>query len=79
MLRRVKAAVLSALRISRSSERYYETLYQRADLQNDYWTIVGSATREQFEYFGRVKLAQLVTLVWVRGHACWIWAAEPAS
>jgi SAM-dependent methyltransferase len=40
----------------------YEEAYRRVDLQLDYWTVVGPATRAEFEELGRGKCAQLVAL-----------------
>jgi SAM-dependent methyltransferase len=40
----------------------YETDYRRADLERDYWSIVGPATKEQHEHLGRVKRQTLIDL-----------------
>jgi 2-polyprenyl-3-methyl-5-hydroxy-6-metoxy-1,4-benzoquinol methylase len=40
----------------------YHVSYGEADLERDYWTIVGPTTREQFEYLGRRKLETLIGL-----------------
>jgi ubiquinone/menaquinone biosynthesis C-methylase UbiE len=38
----------------------YETAYRRTDLEKNYWSIVGPATREQHEYLGREKRKMLI-------------------
>jgi len=45
-----------------SSDFDYHTLYANADLERDYWTVVGPGTREEFETLGRAKLQQLINL-----------------
>jgi SAM-dependent methyltransferase len=40
----------------------YRTAYRRADLDRDYWTIVGPASKEEFESLGRGKLQALIEL-----------------
>jgi ubiquinone/menaquinone biosynthesis C-methylase UbiE len=45
-----------------SSDFDYHTLYAKADLEKDYWTVVGPGTKEEFESLGRAKLQQLVRL-----------------
>lgn len=40
----------------------YETMYKTVDLEKDWWTPVGPATRAEYESLGRGKCAQLVAL-----------------
>lgn len=40
----------------------YRDLYGRADLDQDHWTVVGPATREEFELLSRGKVEQLRAL-----------------
>lgn len=44
-----------------SSRRFdYVRLYARTDLERDHWTVVGPASREEFEALGRAKLRDLI-------------------
>jgi len=53
----------SAVRIERRVKDYdYQVTYRQADLERDYWTIVGPATREQYEHLGRQKRQTLIEL-----------------
>lgn len=38
----------------------YRRAYRKADLSVDYWSVVGPATKEEFERLGRGKLQQLI-------------------
>jgi SAM-dependent methyltransferase len=38
----------------------YRAAYRKADLERDYWTIVGPRTRDEFEALGQGKLRQLI-------------------
>lgn len=38
----------------------YQDVWERADLDRDYWSIVGPASRDEFEALGRMKLNGLV-------------------
>lgn len=40
----------------------YEVIYRNADLEKDWWTVVGPATRAEYENLGRGKLEQLIAL-----------------
>ncbi|MBL8526543.1 MAG: class I SAM-dependent methyltransferase [Burkholderiales bacterium] len=40
----------------------YETMYKTVDLEKDWWTPVGPATRAEYESLGRGKCAQLMAL-----------------
>ena len=40
----------------------YQRSYRQSDLDQDYWTIVGPATREQYEHLGRQKRESLIAL-----------------
>jgi ubiquinone/menaquinone biosynthesis C-methylase UbiE len=40
----------------------YEVMYRNIDLQQDWWTAVGPATRAEYESLGRAKCASLVAL-----------------
>jgi SAM-dependent methyltransferase len=40
----------------------YRTAYRRTDLDRDYWTIVGPASKEEFESLGHGKLQALIEL-----------------
>jgi SAM-dependent methyltransferase len=46
----------------RVSDYDYQISYAAADLERDYWTIVGPATREQYEHLGRQKCQTLIEL-----------------
>lgn len=50
-------------RIARRVNDYdYHVTYRQADLNQDYWTIVGPATRQQYEHLGRQKRQTLIEL-----------------
>ena len=40
----------------------YQTTYQTADLDRDYWTVVGPTSREEYEFLGRFKRQTLIDL-----------------
>ena len=40
----------------------YETTYRQADLEIDYWSVVGPSTKEQFEHLGQQKRQTLIAL-----------------
>lgn len=40
----------------------YQTTYQTADLDRDYWTVVGPTTKEEYEFLGRFKRQTLLDL-----------------
>lgn len=46
----------------RSTDIDYRRWYSTWDLERDYWTIVGPATREEYEQLGAVKLQLLIQL-----------------
>lgn len=51
------------LPIERTLRDYdYQSTYQQADLENDYWSVVGPATKEEYEYLGRYKRQTLIAL-----------------
>jgi SAM-dependent methyltransferase len=53
----------SAVTIERTARDYdYDTAYAKVDLDQDYWSIVGPATREHFEHLGRQKRQTLIDL-----------------
>jgi GT2 family glycosyltransferase/SAM-dependent methyltransferase len=45
-----------------SPEFDYEAAYRAADLEHDYWSIVGPASRTEYEALGRGKCEQLLSL-----------------
>jgi SAM-dependent methyltransferase len=64
MLRRLAARAASGLRrlTGRRAEIDYRRWYAAWDLQRDYWTIVGPATKEEYDRLSRVKLQLLIDL-----------------
>lgn len=51
------------LSIERTLLNYdYETTYRQADLEKDYWTVVGPTTKDEYEYLGRHKRETLIAL-----------------
>jgi SAM-dependent methyltransferase len=49
-------------RLGRARPFDYRRAYARADLARDYWTVVGPATREEYDRLGGVKLKLLIDL-----------------
>ena len=48
--------------VGQSTEVDYRRWYSTWDLERDYWTIVGPATKEEYEQLGAVKLQLLINL-----------------
>lgn len=63
-LRRLTSRVAGGLRrlTGRRSDVDYRRWYSIWDLQQDYWTIVGPTSKEEYERLGRVKLQMLIDL-----------------
>ncbi|HEY7428242.1 MAG TPA: class I SAM-dependent methyltransferase [Gemmataceae bacterium] len=63
-LRRFASRAAGGLRrlTGRRAEVDYRRWYSTWDLQRDYWTIVGPATKEEYEQLGAVKLQLLLNL-----------------
>jgi SAM-dependent methyltransferase len=63
-LRRLAARAAGGLRrlTGRQADVDYRRWYSLWDLQRDYWTIVGPATKEEYERLGLVKLQLLIDL-----------------
>jgi SAM-dependent methyltransferase len=63
-LRRFVSRAAGGLRrlTGRRAEIDYRRWYSTWDLQRDYWTIVGPATKEEYEQLGAVKLRLLIDL-----------------
>lgn len=63
-LRRLASQAASGLRrlTGRRADIDYRRWYSTWNLQRDYWTIVGPATKEEYERLSRVKLQLLIDL-----------------
>jgi SAM-dependent methyltransferase len=63
-LRRLASRAASAIRrlTGRRADIDYRRWYSTWNLQRDYWTIVGPATKEEFDRLSRVKLQLLIDL-----------------
>ncbi len=61
MLKTLRAGMGSLLRrLSRRDATYYPSAYRKADLERDYWSIVGPASAEEFRALGQGKRELLV-------------------